>query len=111
MDGTTALWTLVIASILATYLWRFLGTLFSKRIDPDGALFQWVTCVSYCMLAGLISRMILVPVGNLASVPLWIRLLGVLAALAIFFVAGRIMLVAVGSGLAVFVGLAAALNI
>ncbi|MCY4050701.1 MAG: AzlD domain-containing protein [Gammaproteobacteria bacterium] len=111
MDTSTTLWILVIASILATYLWRFLGTLFSKRIDPDGALFQWVTCVSYCMLAGLISRMILVPVGNLIEVPLWIRLVGVMVGLAVFFIAGRIMLVAVGSGLAVFIGLTAILNI
>ncbi len=111
MDSTITLWILVIASILATYLWRFLGTVFSKRIDPDGSLFQWVTCVSYCMLAGLISRMILVPVGNLIEVPLWIRLLGVMVGLAVFFMAGRIMLVAVGSGLAVFIGLATVLNI
>jgi len=111
MDATTTLWILVVASILATYLWRFLGTLFSKRIDPDSALFQWVTCISYCMLAGLISRMILVPVGNLVEVPLWIRLAGVVVGLAVFFIAGRIMLVAVGSGLVVFIGLAAALNI
>ena len=111
MDTTTTLWVLVVASILATYLWRFLGTLFSKRIDPDGPLFQWVTCVSYCMLAGLISRMILMPVGDLVEVPLWIRLAGVMVGLAAFFIAGRIMLVAVGSGLAVFIGLATVLNV
>ncbi|MXZ80846.1 MAG: AzlD domain-containing protein [Gammaproteobacteria bacterium] len=111
MDQSAMLWGLVIASILATYLWRFLGTLFARRIDPDGAVFQWVTCVSYCMLAGLISRMVLVPVGNLVEVPLWIRLAGVLVGLAVFFAAGRIMLVSVASGLAVFVGLAAALNV
>lgn len=111
MEQSTTLWVLVVASILATYLWRFLGTLFSKQIDPNGALFQWVTCVSYCMLAGLISRMILVPVGNLAEVPLWIRLAGVAAGLMVFFLVGRVMLLSVGSGLAVFIGLAAVFNI
>jgi branched-subunit amino acid transport protein len=101
------LWPLVIAAILATYLWRFLGTLFSRRIDPEGAVFQWVTCVSYAMLAGLIARMVLLPVGSLVEVPFWIRVIGIVVGLAVFFAARRQVLVGVGAGLAVFVVLVA----
>ena len=36
------LWGLVIGAVLATYIWRFLGTLLSRRIDPEGVVFQWV---------------------------------------------------------------------
>ena len=99
------LWWIVLGAIAATYLWRFLGTVFAKQIDPDGALFQWVTCVSYAMLAGLISRMVFIPVGSLVEVPLWIRGTGLVVGLVVFFLARRIVLAGVGAGLAVFVGL------
>ena len=91
--------------ILATYLWRFLGTLFARRIDPEGAVFQWVTCVSYAMLAGLIARMIVLPVGALVEVPLWIRVTGIAVGLGVFFLARRQVLIGVGAGLAVFIAL------
>ena len=99
------LWWIVLAAIAAIYLWRFLGTVFAKQIDPDGALFQWVTCVSYAMLAGLISRMVFIPVGSLIEVPLWIRVAGLVVGLVVFFLARRVVLAGVGAGLAVFVGL------
>ena len=99
------LWVLVIASILATYLWRFLGALFAKRIDPKGALFGWVTCVSYAMLAGLISRMVFLPAGSLVEVDLWIRLTGIITGLVVFYICKRQVLVGVGAGLAVFIAL------
>ena len=99
------LWGLVLAAIAATYVWRFLGTVFAKQIDPEGVLFQWVTCVSYAMLAGLISRMVLIPVGSLVEVPLWIRVAGIVVGLLVFFLARKIVLAGVGAGLAVFVGL------
>ena len=106
-DNEIYLWWIVIGSILATYFWRFLGALFSKRIDPKGSIFQWVTCVSYAMLAGLISRMIFMPVGALVEVELWIRVLGITAGIIVYFVFGRIILLSVSAGLATFVGLIA----
>ena len=107
MSAQDNLWPLVIGAILATYLWRFLGTLFSRRIDPQGAAFEWISCVSYAMLAGLISRMVLLPAGSLTEVPLWIRIVGVAVGLSVFFIARRQVLVGVGAGLAVFIALVA----
>lgn len=97
------LWALVIAAILATYVWRFLGALFAQRINPQGLIFQWVTCVSYAMLAGLIARMVFIPVGPLVATPMWVRVTGMIVGIAVFFAAGRIVLVGVGAGLAVFI--------
>ncbi|MGI9319276.1 MAG: AzlD domain-containing protein [bacterium] len=106
MTGNTSeLWIVVLGAIAATYLWRFLGTLFSYRIDPQGPLFQWITCVSFAMLAGLISRMVFIPVGPLTEVALWIRVTGIVVGLAVYFVARRQVLAGVGAGLSVFVAL------
>ena len=99
------LWLVVIGSILATYFWRFLGALFARKINPDGAVFKWVTCVSYAMLAGLISRMVFIPIGPLEEVPGWIRLVGILVGLAAFFLFRKQVLIGVGAGLLAFVGL------
>ncbi len=90
---------------MATYFWRFLGALFAQKIQPDGAIFKWVTCVSYAMLAGLISRMVFIPIGPLEAVPGWIRISGILIGLAAFFLFRKQVLVGVSTGLLVFVGL------
>jgi len=98
------LWWVVIGAVLATYLWRFLGAAFSYRIDTESKLFEWITCVSYAMLAGLISRMIFIPVGPLIETSLWSRVVCVIIGLAVFFLAGRRVLVGVAAGLLTFIG-------
>ena len=107
MNSPGYLWMLVLAAIAATYLWRFLGVLFSRDINPEGPVFQWITCVSYAMLAGLISRMVIIPVGALVEVPLWIRVTGIVVGLVVFFIARRMVLAGVGAGFAVFIFLVA----
>ena len=77
------LWLIVIGCSAATFFWRLLGVIVVKKINPDGSLFEWVTCVSYAMVAGLIFRMIMMPESELATVPLAIRI----ASLAIAFIA------------------------
>jgi hypothetical protein len=49
MTGEPYLWLLMAMAIAATYFWRGLGALLSARINPQGAVFQWVSCVSYAM--------------------------------------------------------------
>ena len=99
----TYLWGLVLLSAAATYLWRGLGVLLSARIDPEGPIFQWVTCVSYAMLAGLISRMVILPLGSLAATPLSDRLIAVGVAFAVFFVWRRKVLPGVVAGVLAFI--------
>ena len=105
--AATELWLVVLGAIAATYVWRFLGALLSRQVNPESAFFQWITCVSYAMLAGLISRMIWLPVGPLTEVALWISLVGMAVGLAVFFLLGRKVLVGVGAGLATFITLVA----
>src|SRR3546814_20526864 len=50
---------LVIVGGLAPYFWRALGVALSGRIDADSRLFEWVACVAYPMLAGLLARLVI----------------------------------------------------
>lgn len=94
---------LVSCAIVATYLWRALGVSFAARIRPEGALFRWVTCVSYAMLAGLISRMTILPIGSLADTSVFTRLTAMGVALCIFFLARKNLLAGLSAGFATFV--------
>ena len=98
MSGDAALWFLVLLGIAATYFWRGLGVLLSARIDPDGAVFQWVSCVSYAMLAGLIARMIVLPLGSLSGTELADRLVCTGLGFFVFFLCGRRVLPRAGCG-------------
>jgi len=92
------LWLLVIVCGLTTYLWRGLGVLLSGRIRPDGDIFNWLACVAYAMVAGLIMRIIVLPTGMLASSLLSHRLIACCLGLAAFYACRRNLLVAVGVG-------------
>ncbi|HSS64165.1 MAG TPA: AzlD domain-containing protein [Gammaproteobacteria bacterium] len=96
---------MLICAIAGTYVWRALGVAFSARIEPDGALFRWVTCVSYAMLAALISRMTVIPLGSLAETPVAFRLGAMVVSIVVFFLTGRSMLLGVGAGVATFIAL------
>ena len=99
------LWGLLALVSLATYIWRAGGVLIATRIDPTGPLSQWFTCVAYGMLAGLISRIMLMPIGILAETPLADRLAALAAGFVLFWVFKRHMLPATLGATAVFLAL------
>jgi len=103
-DGTVSeagIWwpfVVMIAGAAATYVWRALGVALSGRIDPEGPAFDWVACVAYGLLAGLIARMILQPSGPLADVALAHRAIATAAAVAAFWLLRRSVMLGVGAG-------------
>ncbi len=101
--GELGAWPIVLLGIAATFFWRALGGVFSARINPDSAVFQWVSCVSYAMVAGLIARMIIMPLGVLAETPLSDRLAATAFAFAVFFLWRKQVLPGVLGGVAAFV--------
>jgi len=105
--GSPALWGILALVTAGTYVWRAGGTVVAAYIKPDGALFQWFGCLAYGMLAGLISRIILMPVGILAETSLNDRLFAVAAGFVLFFVFRRNMVPAMVSAVIVFLVLAA----
>lgn len=73
----------------ATYLWRGLGVIVSGQIRTDSAIFTWVGCVAWAMIAGLTMRILLLPSGVLAETTLVERGIGVAIPLLVFFVLSR----------------------
>jgi branched-subunit amino acid transport protein len=106
MPGATELWLLLLACGAATYLWRGLGVLLSGRINPQSAMFEWVSCVAYALVAGLIARIIVMPSGLLAQTALMDRLLACAVALIAYHLARRNMFVGLVCGVIFFVGAA-----
>ena len=96
--GIDELWWVVLACGLATFLWRFLGVLVARRIDADGALVRWITCVSYAMVAGLIFRMLVMPESELAEVSLAQRVGAVAIAFGAYFLFRRRLVAGVVAG-------------
>ncbi len=96
-------WFLALFAGLATYMWRGLGVTFSGRLETTSPVFDWVSCVASALLAGLVSRMIILPIGTLQEAPPEVRLAGAALALAIFFGARRSILWGAISGVGLFV--------
>ena len=101
------LWILVVASALGTYAWRGLGVLLSGRIKVNSELFNWVACVAYAMVAGLISRIVLMPGGMLAETALAERLIACAAALVAYYASRRNLFLGVGAGVAAIMAMSA----
>lgn len=93
-------WLLVIASAAGTFCWRGLGATLAGQIRVDSELFNWVACVAYAMVAGLVTRIIFMPTGLLATSLLADRLISCVLALAAFYLSRRNLFVAVMTGVA-----------
>jgi len=98
------LWGLLALCIGATYFWRAAGVFIASKLDPGSDLFKWLACVAYGMLAGLISRIFIFPVGLLAETPLIDRLVALGLGYILFFMMGRNLFA--GTSVAVLVFLA-----
>ena len=83
------LWVLILACAAGTYLWRGLGVAVAGRLDPNGEVFSWMACVALAMIAGLVARMLVDPVGVLAATNLTERLGGTACGLVAYFVLTR----------------------
>jgi branched-subunit amino acid transport protein len=97
-DG--ALWgtVVVLAGAIATLVWRALGVALSGRLKPDSPALELVGCVAYALLASLVARMILLPIGPLQATGLSARLIAAGVAVAVFYALGRNLLAGVIAG-------------
>lgn len=106
MSASTEIWLLVLACGAVTYLWRGLGVLLSGRLNPQSAMFEWISCVAYALIAGLIARIIVAPSGLLAQTALPDRLLACAVAFIAYRLARRNMFIGLLCGVVFFTAMA-----
>jgi branched-subunit amino acid transport protein len=99
-------YVVVLAGAAATYLWRALGVALSGQIRPDSPILDLIGCIAYALLAALVARMILLPVGPLQEVGLPVRLAATAVAVFVFFALKRNLLAGVIAGGAALAALA-----
>jgi branched-subunit amino acid transport protein len=71
----SGVWLALSAACIGTYICRAAGVKLSGHIHQDSEVFRWLSAVTYAMVAALTVRMILMPLGLLATVPVLLRVL------------------------------------
>lgn len=97
-------WLAIAVGAGVTYVWRALGVAVAGRLNPNGPVFAWVGCVAYALLAGLVARMIILPIGPLRHTEGWMRLSATAVALLVFYLARQNLFLATMAGIATLVG-------
>ena len=69
------LWIALVGACIGTYFCRAIGVMLSQSINQESEIFRWLAAVTYTMVAALTIRLIVMPLGLMATVPLWIRIL------------------------------------
>ena len=89
---------LVLAGFLPNEIWRLLGVVVARGLDEDSELLVWVRAVATAVLAGVIAQLILTPPGQLAGVPLAVRVSAAAIGFAAFVLIRRSVFVGVLAG-------------
>lgn len=97
-QGNWAYLWLFLAGFCATQPWRYLGVVLSINLGTDSEVLVWVRLVSTALVAGLVARMLLLPAGALASVPVEVRLGAFLFGCCIFYLTRKSLAAGVFSG-------------
>jgi Branched-chain amino acid transport protein (AzlD) len=106
MSAAFDLWpylVLVLVGFLPTEVWRMLGLVVARGIDEESELLIWVRAVAVAVLAGVIAKLVVLPPGALAAVPLAVRLAAIAAGFAAFLLVRRSILAGVAVGETVLV--------
>jgi hypothetical protein len=65
---------LLLIGFLPSEVWRWLGLVLGRGLDENSEIILWVRAVATALIAGVVARIVLIPPGALASVPLTVRL-------------------------------------
>ncbi len=91
---------IIAAGILMTEPWRWAGVRLSRDLSIDSEIFRWVRAVSTAMVAGLVARLLVFPIGQLESVPMAVRLFAFAFGIFVFLAVRRNLALGVISGAA-----------
>jgi hypothetical protein len=65
---------LILVGFLPNEVWRVVGLLTARRLNEDSELVIWSRTVATALLAGVIAKLILFSSGELANIPLPVRI-------------------------------------
>jgi hypothetical protein len=65
---------LLLIGFLPSEIWRWLGIVLGRGLDENSEIILWVRAVATALIAGVIARIIVIPPGALAAVPLSVRI-------------------------------------
>ena len=89
MSGELHAYVLLLVGFLPSEIWRMFGLVAARGIDEESEFFMWARAVAIAVLAGVIAKIIVLPPGTLAGVPLGIRLVAIACGFVAFLVIGR----------------------
>lgn len=74
LTEVSAILIVLLVGFLPTEVWRWMSVVAGQRLDAGSEVFVWVRAVATALLAAVIARLLLVPAGLLADIPLTVRL-------------------------------------
>ena len=89
---------LLLLGFLPSEIWRMASLFFARRIDEDSEAFLFVRSVANVLLVGVVTKIVLLPKGDLAYVPVAARLGAIAVGAAAFFLFRRSVFAAIVAG-------------
>ena len=86
---------ILLAGVLATEVWRWLGVIAGGALKENSQAFIWVRSVATALVAAVVGQLILFPSGELAATSVWLRVAAAGLGWLAFRVAGKSVLVGV----------------
>lgn len=101
MTLSAELWpylALILVGYLPNEAWRMLGLVLGRGLNEDSEIVLLARAVATAIIAGVVGKLILFPTGELASIPLAVRVTASVLAFVAFLVGKRSMFVGVAVG-------------
>jgi len=80
---------LILVGFLPNEVWRIFGIVMGRGLHENSEVIIWVRAVAVAVLAAVIAKLVLVPPGALASVPMSVRLAAIACGFLAFLVVRR----------------------
>jgi hypothetical protein len=94
---------LVLVGFLPNEIWRLIGFVLARGVDPGSEILVWFRAIATAVLAAVIAKLIFFAPGALATVPLSVRVTALIAGFAGFLVLRRSVFAGVAVGEAVLI--------
>jgi hypothetical protein len=65
---------LILLGFLPSEIWRWFGIVLGRGLDEQSEIILWVRGVATALVAAVVARIVLIPPGALAGVPLSVRI-------------------------------------